>query len=1279
MPGHDQTDIGSRRRAPAWPLFAVGVALLATLSGEVRGQTATLADWKGSESALIRLTADTVQTWDDAGTTWMILSDHAEVVQGDVSLLAERMVARVVRSGRSTGTIHRIELYTEGAVHDPGQPGTTFPAIRTNLVTLGQVQPKSRQPGGLTKLRTAPRGLPILARAFPRPHVAPVPTDLPARGTPRERSVGSRPPVTTSALDHPRPPGDDAAPAIQPTTLITTTAFGQAAAVVSSPPSGPTGPAPAPLAMPFGSPAAAAPRSDAPAPANPPVDPAVRPTQAVGGGPGFPDPFTTTPPQAEPLVDSDPVVQDPNPLPLAPNSVPLGPGSEPVVVDPPTNLLPLPDGSTRNEAPNPGPAAAGADANIAVTPGSQRVIDILPRGGQTEIDSQGVQPDGTQVIVVRNGVNITTQTTEQGIVDLEADNVVIWIRGSKENPAQVDFNDFNNQIVTKKTQPIEFYLEGHVVIRQDQQRIQGKSDVRTYTAERAYYDLQQERIEAINVQLELFAPGLITPMKINSPKISQYHPMVTGPDGQPKLSTFATIQAENTVSTGSRFADPGYRFTSRTIDVTQIVDSQARPNESGLPFDQNDLTWQIDARQNFFYFGSVPVFYWPRFFVEADDLDPPLQGLSIATNNYFGQQVRADFDVFNIIGQRHLPEIDVWNFDLDYLSARDKSPGQGIALGTEVGWFGSDLFRDINDPFHRNKATAPSGLGTYAGYFDTYALLDGSRDVLGLGPAIITNGTNNNAAGRLGGPGGPFSRLSNPTYQEFRGRVTGRHMQSFTNKDTPLDQDFRINFEVGFFSDRNFLEQYFKRLFDTGLDQENLIYGIRQKENRTFTFLTEVNLQTFNTETQWFPRLDYYRLGDSLLNNRLTYYQHTGADYANVHTASEVANRTLFAFLPFDPISNTNRAFKSGRLYTNHEVDLPINLQFIRLTPYLQGQAIGWNNQIQDHAVGRIWGAAGARADVTFWKVYPDAESELFNVHGINHKIDLVADFRDAYSNVPLNSIGVQDDLDDNSYEYTRRYFSLVNYSGGVLPAQYDPRFLILRRALSPITGTNDIQATIETLKLGIHQRLQTKRGQEGKRHINDYMVFDLDTTYFPNAARDNFNKPFGQNFYNYEWYLGDRTSFLSYGWFEFFKIGGNPTTVNKNNLRNDPFGLHIITSGISITRIPKGNLFIGYTIVNTGPISTSALNTSYSYWLSPKWFGTSGASYDFGNDLLLGASGSVTRIGADYLTSVGLTVSPLQHSYQFVFEISPRLSPNIRAGSASGLTRLDSRFAPVE
>jgi hypothetical protein len=105
----------------------------------------------------------------------------------------------------------------------------------------------------------------------------------------------------------------------------------------------------------------------------------------------------------------------------------------------------------------------------------------------------------------------------------------------------------------------------------------------------------------------------------------------------------------------------------------------------------------------------------------------------------------------------------------------------------------------------------------------------------------------------------------------------------------------------------------------------------------------------------------------------------------------------------------------------------------------------------------------------------------------------------------------------------------------------------------------------------------------------------------------------------------------------------------------------------------------MGYSIVNTGVITTSALNSSYSYWISPKWYGSFSTSYDFGNRRWLGSTWGVTRIGADFLTSVGLTVDPLRQSYMFGLEITPRLSPNTRFGSGNGFARFDPRSAPTQ
>jgi hypothetical protein len=128
------------------------------------------------------------------------------------------------------------------------------------------------------------------------------------------------------------------------------------------------------------------------------------------------------------------------------------------------------------------------------------------------------------------------------------------------------------------------------------------------------------------------------------------------------------------------------------------------------------------------------------------------------------------------------------------------------------------------------------------------------------------------------------------------------------------------------------------------------------------------------------------------------------------------------------------------------------------------------------------------------------------------------------------------------------------------------------------------------------------------------------------------------------------------------------------------PGGLNVVTSGIQINRPPVGQVFIGYTVLNTGPITTSALNPSISYWLSPKWYGTFSTSYDFGNAIWLASMFSFTRVGADYLTTVGLVVDPQRQTFnQFSIAISPRISPGVHLGAGTGLTQFDSRYAATQ
>lgn len=972
--------------------------------------------------------------------------------------------------------------------------------------------------------------------------------------------------------------------------------------------------------------------------------------------------------------------------------------------DEPAQIMPNPDPSPDLNVREPSSMPMGGDlappselpgvvvpgAVGPILPDSRRVVTIGPRdSGQNAVQDGRLLPDGRFQIILRGGVNITVEAPGQGTIDISADNAVVWTRFGENGegpPPGAGTGGFGQD----SRMPLEIYLEGNVICRQDQRKVAGNGDQIVTQASQFYVDIRQQKFIAPNAELDLFAPQLLTPIKTKARMIRQ-HRSLLGMSGTTPIFGPSQVRAEDALITGSRFPVPGYRFQSRSIDITEqaspLIGPDGRPvgnpEEITAP---EDRIWRVDARQNIFKIGPIPVFYWPRLVTDSDDLDPPLRQFQFRANNYFGQQLLTDWSMFKILGLRRPTWIDNWNLDIDYLSYR------GVALGSETGWSGRNLFDDLTDPYHRLK-TGPSPDRAYFGYSDGWGLKDHGIDVLGPGPAVVTNGPP--GAGKAG-----FQRTSDPPFQDFRGRTLFRHMQYLTGSDAPADEEMRLQIEAAYVSDRNFLEQYYKRLFDTGLDQATLGYFIRQRGNTAFTVLAQPNLQPWYTDTQWFPKLDYYRLGDSFFG-LFTYWTDSGADYANTHTDVMVNNPNIFAFIPYDPVSATSGAFRTGRLWTSHELAMPLNLGLLRVTPYVQGQLTGWDNQYatampaltsstvlpntafirgpQGAMLGRAWGAAGARMNIMLWRTFPQVESELFNLHGLAHKMNFDLDYRGAYSNVPLGRIGVQDQLDDNTYEYVRRYFALINYAGGVLPAQYDPRFLTLRRQISPITGTTDVQDSIQTMQMALRQRLQTKRGPEGQQRVIDWMTLDLSAVYFPNANRDNFGQPFGLMQYNYEWFLGDRTSFVSSGWFENWDVTGQPILISNPRHINSPFGLNVVTTGISLARPPRGNIFLGYSVIDTGVIATSALNVSMSYWLSPKWYGSFSTSYDFGNAILLGSTFGVTRVGADFLTSIGLTVDPQRNSYMFGFELTPRLSPNLRFGSGGGLARFDPRFAPTQ
>ena len=150
-------------------------------------------------------------------------------------------------------------------------------------------------------------------------------------------------------------------------------------------------------------------------------------------------------------------------------------------------------------------------------------------------------------------------------------------------------------------------------------------------------------------QVDIFAQGFIAPMKtqsrpgsINSTRSSR------GPNGTLIQDPDPQICADNSMMTGSRFPNPSNQITNQTVDLTRSpVRSQTEPNSGrtvGDPNDPNapaDIIWKYDARQNVFWMGYLPVFYWPRFAGETDDLEAPLRQFAFRTTTISASRCSA--------------------------------------------------------------------------------------------------------------------------------------------------------------------------------------------------------------------------------------------------------------------------------------------------------------------------------------------------------------------------------------------------------------------------------------------------------------------------------------------------------------------------------------------------------------------------------------------------------------------------------------------------------------
>ena len=418
-------------------------------------------------------------------------------------------------------------------------------------------------------------------------------------------------------------------------------------------------------------------------------------------------------------------------------------------------------------------------------------------------------------------------------------------------------------------------------------------------------------------------------------------------------------------------------------------------------------------------------------------------------------------------------------------------------------------------------------------------------------------------------------------------------------------------------------------------------------ESASWNLTTTGRINDFFTQTEWYPRLDHFQLGQSLLNDRLTWYGHSQVGYGRLRTAStplDPADAATFNPLPWEVERDGVRV--GGR----HELDLPVQLGAVKVVPYALGEVMHWGQDINGNRLTRLYGQAGVRSSLPMWFVDPTVRSVLWNLNGLAHKVVFEGEFLWADANENLEDLPLYDPLDDDAIEHFRRRFIDTTF-GGALPPMFDERFYALRTGIqSSVTGPTEIADDLMLLRLSAKQRWQTKRGVPERQRVIDWMSLNAGLSIFPKPGRDNFGENVGMINYDWRWHAGDRLTLLSDGYADVF---------------ND--GLRTFSLGSYIGRPERGSMFLGFRSIE-GPLSSNIINAAFNYRMSEKWIGTAGAVVDFGEAGNIGQVFELTRIGESFLISLGARIDNSRNNVGFGLTIEPRFLPVSYRGIVGGV-----------
>jgi len=651
---------------------------------------------------------------------------------------------------------------------------------------------------------------------------------------------------------------------------------------------------------------------------------------------------------------------------------------------------------------------------------------------------------------------------------------------------------------------------------------------------------------------------------------------------------------QNAWATTSPYGRPGYRLQASDIFVEPgpngdvVVDPLTNVQAGGSPW--------VTSLNNRFVVGDIPLLYLPRVSGPAEDPGIPLRGITVANDRVFGAQLNTTWDLNRLLGLPKQPGLR-----LDFLG--DIKTDRGVGAGIEGRYSGQD----------------PNG--PYQGGGRIYYQYDDGLDNLGLDRRKLEPADSN------------------------RGEVTWRHRQA-------LPGGALLFGEIGYLSDRNYLEQFHESRFDTEKDVETVL-GVRQDYDAWSGRLWgRGDLSGFEANTQWLPRGDLYSFSQPLFDGLAYWSSHSSVGYADMQSLQSPTS----ALDPFDPAGLSYMTDASGVVaMTRHELAAPFSAGPVALEPFVAGEAAYWGAGFAGESVDRTLVNAGVRASLSASRVFPFVRNAVLGVNGLAHKHDTMLEYAWTSASTGMSEIPQYNEIDENAQERFRARY-LQQIFPGVIPAQFNPRNYALRNGAGLWSSApfHEIADNLQALRIGFRDRLQTKSGPENAPRIRDWMVWEYGATFFPRSDRDNFGSDFGLFYSHYRWNVSDRTSLLTDASWDIFDNAGFVRSI-----------------GILSQRSLRGSVYLGLREVEAGEYLKSQMAIgSYSYQMSPKWISTASMAYDIAQSEARGSTLTFSRVGLDWILHFGFGLDFSKDNVGVGISLEPRFGPPspIGMGSLLGL-----------